>query len=180
MANLTHHYESSAFVTAAVEKVFDWLDDHTHLSSHMSESSWMMGGGRMTIELDEQQGKSVGSRIRLRGRILGMKLSVDEVVTERNPPHSKAWQTTGSPELLVIDRYRMGFEIAARDESSVLRVYIDYILPERGPARWLGYLLGDLYARWCTQKVVADAVKHFASLTDEVMQQQSTPDPHHR
>jgi hypothetical protein len=147
MANLTHHYESSAFVTAAVEKAFEWLDDHTHLSSHMSESSWMMGGGRMTIELDERRGQSVGSRIRLRGSILGFKLSVDEVVTERNPPYSKRWKTTGSPRLLVIDRYQMGFEITPCCDGSVLRVYIDYTLPERGPSRWLGYLPGQFYAR---------------------------------
>lgn len=29
------------------------------------------------------------------------------------------------------------------------------------PARWLGFLLGGQYARWCTQRMAHDAAKHF-------------------
>ena len=39
-----------------------------------------------------KQGRSVGSHIRLSGRILGMQLYVDEVVTQRNPPFEKTWK----------------------------------------------------------------------------------------
>jgi hypothetical protein len=93
----THHYEQSAKVRSPAEQVFTYLDDHTRLSSHMSRFSWKMGGGRMEIELDADRGQKVGSRIRLAGGLFGMALSVEEVVTERNPPHRKVWETTGSP-----------------------------------------------------------------------------------
>jgi len=53
---LTYHYESSAIVRSPVDQAFAYIDDHTRLSSHMSESSWMMGGGRMEVELDEGRG----------------------------------------------------------------------------------------------------------------------------
>jgi len=162
MLKLTHHDETSAPVPAPVDKVFAHVDDHTRLSSHMSRSSWMMGGGRMEIELDSGRGQTVGSRIRLAGKIFGMRLSVEEVVTERDPPHRKVWETTGSPRLLVIGRYRMGFEVTPRGNSALLRVYIDYALPESVPARWFGYLLGRYYARWCARQMVNDAVRHFA------------------
>ena len=57
----------------------------------------MMGGGRMQIELDAGRGQTVGSRIRLSGRVFGLTLSVEEIVTERVPPQRKVWETIGSP-----------------------------------------------------------------------------------
>lgn len=160
----SNHYESAAFVQSPVDRVFAHVDDHTRLSSHMGRSSWMMGGGRMEIDLDEGRGQRVGSQIRLAGRAFGVVLSVEEVVTERNPPYRKVWDTTGSPRLLVIGHYRMGFELSPEANGSTLRVFIDYSLPERAPARWLGALFARYYAKWCTQRMVSDAVRHFASL----------------
>ena len=116
----------------------------------------------MTTELDEGRGRQVGSRIRLAGRVFGVELSVEEIVTERSPPLRKVWETIGTPRLLVIGHYRMGFELAAQGSSSMLRVFIDYALPQRAPVWWLGRLLGRQYARWCTQRMVEDAAKHFA------------------
>jgi hypothetical protein len=160
---LMHHYETSAMVKAPAERVFAHVDDHARLSSHMSKSSWMMGGGRMEIEFDADRGKKAGSRIRMAGRVFGIALSVEEVVTERDPPRRKVWETTGSPKLLVISRYRMGFELSPQGGDSLLRVFIEYALPAEAPARWLGRSFGSYYARWCTQRMVGDAVKYFAS-----------------
>jgi len=157
------HYESSAIVAAAAERVFAHIDDHARLSAHMSGSSWMMGGGRMTIELDEGGGREVGSRIRLAGTVLGVALSVVEVVTEHRPPYTKVWETIGTPRLLVVGAYRMGFELNPSGEHSELRVFIDYELPIGLVGRLLGRLLGGLYAKWCTQQMVEDAVKVFAA-----------------
>lgn len=157
------HCESKGLVQAPIDQVFAHIDDHARLSSHMSERSWRTGGGRMETEIDSGRGQKVGSRIRLSGRVFGVGLSVEEIVAERNPPRRKVWETTGTPKLLVIGRYQMGFELAPQGKGSMLRVFIDYALPERGLARWLGRLFGRYYARWCTQQMVDDAVKHFAS-----------------
>jgi polyketide cyclase/dehydrase/lipid transport protein len=165
---LSDHFEASAFVAAPPESVFAYADDPARLSSHMSKSSWMMGGGRMKTELDAGRGQSVGSHICLSGRVCGLELSVEEIVTERVPPQRKVWQTTGSPRLLVIGHYRMGFEISSQANGSFLRVYIDYALPEDAPARWLGFLLGRYYARWCTRQMVHDTVEQFASFEPEI------------
>ena len=113
--------------------------------------------------LDERRGQSVGSHIRVSGRVFGLELSVDEVVTERQPPTRKVWETVGSPRLLVIGPYRMGFEVAPHGSGSQLRVFIDYALPTPWPDRWLGRVFGGYYARWCTQRMVNDAVRQFAS-----------------
>ncbi len=158
---LPYHFESIVEVSAAADVVFSYLDDHTRLSAHMSGSSWMMAGSRMAIELDASEGRAVGATIRLRGRVLGIPLSVEEIVTERKPPLRKVWETTGAPKLLVISQYRMGFEITPKAQSSQLRVFIDYALPDGSFSRWLGRLFSDFYARWCTQRMAHDAAMHF-------------------
>ena len=160
---LPHHDESSVLVAASPERVFALIDNHEHLLSHMSQSSWRMGGGRMTTILDERRGQGVGSHIRVSGRVLGLELALDEVVTMREPPTRKVWETVGSPRLLVIGPYRMGFEVTPRGSGSLLRVFIDYALPSPWPGRLLGRVFGGYYAHWCTQRMVNDAVRQFAS-----------------
>lgn len=155
-------YESSATIAASVDRVFAHIDDYARLSSHMSQSSWMMGGGKMTLDLDEGRGKKIGSRIRMAGRVFGIQLSLEEIVTERVPPRRKVWETVGIPRLLVIGSYRMGFDLTPQPSGSRLRVFIDYAPPEKAPMRWLGQLFGQYYAKWCTHQMLDDAVNHFA------------------
>ena len=156
-----HHHEASAVIAASAEDVFAYADNPARLSSHMEKSSWAMGGGNMNVELDEGGGRNVGSHIRLSGHAFGIELSLDEVLLERDAPWRKAWQTVARPKLLVIDRYRMGFDISPRGSASLLRVFIDYALPDKGIERWLGRLFGRFYAAWCTRQMVSDAVRHF-------------------
>ena len=157
----SRHVESSAFVDASQHDVFAFVDDHAQFSSHMSESSWMIGGSRMLVELDEAQGKAVGSHIRLSGRVFGVPLGLDEVVTHRDPPSNKVWETVGAPRLLVIGGYSMGIEITPEREGSRLRVFIDYQLPAGPVTYWLGWLFGRLYARWCVDQMLTGALKQF-------------------
>lgn len=159
---LDRHDDCTVLVAAPMDAVFDRLDDHTRLSSHMSESSWQMGGGRMSIALDEGGGRKVGSHIVLSGRMLGISLFVDEVVTAREPPTRKVWETVGAPRLVVIGAYRMGFELTPESSGSRLRVFIEYELPGSGVGRWLGRLFGPWYARWCTTRMARDAAESFA------------------
>lgn len=160
---MERHYEAAVRVAADPGRVFAWLDDQTRLAAHMQRPSAMMGGGRMTYELDVGRGQAVGSHIRMGGAAFGLSMSVDEVVTEREPPRRKVWKTVGTPRMLIIDRYEMGFEIAPDGDGSRLRVWIDYDRPARGTGRWLGLLLGASYARWCVGRMVSDAVDAFAA-----------------
>ena len=160
---LPYHDESRAVLPIAASVLFAYLDDHARLAAHMSKSSWRMGGGRMSIELDEAGGHRVGSRIRMAGRVLGISLALEEAVTEYEVPHRKVWETIGQPRLLVVGGYRMGFEISPQPHGSQLRVFIDYDLPRATPVRGLTALLARYYARWCTSQMVTDAVKHFST-----------------
>lgn len=157
----SHHEEVTGPVAAPVDAVFALLDDHKRLGSHMSKRSWMMGGGKMDTILDAAHGRAVGSRISVRGRVFGLMLWLDERVTERIPPHKKTWETEGEPRLLIIGRYRMGFELAAGSATST-RVWIDYDLTESRWTHWLGVLLSGWYARWCVTRMLGDAQRAFS------------------
>ena len=157
------HEEAVADVGAPPPRVFAFLDDHRRLSAHMESSSPMMIGSSMRIETDERRGQAVGSHIRLAGRVLGLRLSLDEVVTDYEPPRRKAWQTVGEPRLLVIGGYRMGFDVHAAGRGSGVRMWIDYDLPPRDPGRWLGRLFGRAYAKWCTEQMLRGCREAFGA-----------------
>lgn len=147
-----YHYESQALISQSVNKVFDFIDDHARFSSHMSKSSFMMGGGKMKVILDDKHGQEVGSHIILSGNVFGINLYLDEVVTERVRPYLKVWKTVGSPKLLVIGNYQIKIEIKPQDNKSLLRVSIDYEMPTKFV--WLGKLFGRIYAKWCVGQMI--------------------------
>lgn len=159
----TRHEESSAVIHASTEQIFAPLDDQTRLSAHMNRRSWKMGWGKMETVLDAEHGQSVGSQIVLRGRVFGIRLYLDEIVTLRDPPLRKAWEIVGEPRLLVIGPYRMGFDLTPNGSNTQLRVWIDYDLPADGIPWLLGQLFGRWYAKWCTRQMVQDAQRSFAT-----------------
>jgi hypothetical protein len=164
LIRISRHFESAGFVSASPDAVFSYVDDHERLSSHMTRSSWMMGGGRMDVKMDAGRGRRLGSRIQMSGRAFGLQLSLEELVSEYDPPRHKAWKTVGPPRLLIIGEYLMGFDISPQTGGSNLRVFIDYELPQSTRGRWLIAKLASWYAAWCTQRMVKDAVAHFAAV----------------
>ena len=159
---MPRNFETFVHIPAPAKTIFDRLDDQTRLGAHMERSSAMMGGGRMTYEFDEGRGQAVVSLIKMCGSAFGLSLYVDEVVTEREPPRRKVWETVGRPRLLVVGVYKMGFEITPSAVGSDLRVWIAYDLAPSLLGRWLGPLLAPLYAKWCVGQMARDAVAYFA------------------
>ena len=64
----------------------------------------------------------------------------NETVINYEPPLRKTWETCGKPQLLVIGRHCMGFELAPRENKTHLRVWIAYELASDVPERWLGWI----------------------------------------
>lgn len=165
MTRYAHFAETRGIVEAPVATVFDFLDDQANLSAHMSKSSGMMLGSTMHIHMETDRTRRVGSAFGFVGKVLGIPLKVDEIVTSREPPRRKTWETTVEPTLWVIGRYEMGLELTPQGERSALRVDIHYDLPRAGLPQLLGRLFGQIYAAWCTRQMVTDAQKHFATST---------------
>ena len=155
------HHEESVIIPAKVEDVFAYVDDHKRFSSHMNESSWMMGGGKMKTSVDKKKGQEVGSHIRLDGTAFGIHLFLDELITHHEPPRLKAWKTIETPKLLIIGHYQMKVEIIPHDEGALLSVSIDYELPKKNV--WLGKLFSGWYAKWCVQQMLKGTSNYFVS-----------------
>jgi hypothetical protein len=162
-AKYPRHCEVETLVPVRTTEFFAYLDRHSQLSAHMGKRSWMMGGGRMDMTTDEGKFQRRGSTLRLAGKAFGITIFLEEAVTEYTPPVLKAWETIGTPRLLIISHYRMGFDIKSEAAGSRLRIFIDYDLPRGAITRILGLLLGGFYARWCVKSMAAEAQKRFAS-----------------
>jgi hypothetical protein len=159
------HYEAQTTVNAPSDLVFDYLDDFEQLGAHMTGSSWMMAGSKMSYEFDDGKGRRLGSHVRLLGSFLGLKLEIDEQVIDRVPARGKAWQTVGNPRMFILARYQMGFSLQQSPLGCRVVAFIDYTLPARGFGRLLGRAAGGLYARWCVNNVIDQAAAHFGSAT---------------
>lgn len=161
MNKTLQHYEESTLIPAPAGKVFAYVDDFTNFSSHMNKSSWMMGGGKMQTVVDEGKGQKVGSHIRMSGKVFGINLYLDEVVTVHETPYRKVWQTVGNINLLVIDHYTLGYEIKAENNGCKIKVFIDYNLPRSLRTYWLGLLFGEMYSKWCVQQMINGVKENF-------------------
>lgn len=164
-AEVPLHYEHRGAIRATPAALFAHLDDHTRLSGHMEKPSWRTLGAYMRIQTDAAMGRCVGSRLTLKGAVFGIQLFVEEEITKRDPPSEKRWRTIGTPSLLVIGSYEMGFSIAPHPLGSALCVFIQYRLSEGAVGRWLSRLLARPYARWCTRQMVQDARRYFERRT---------------
>jgi len=161
MNKYSRHYEESVIIPASPQDVFVYADNHKNFSAHMNKSSWMMGGGSMETKIDEGEGQKIGSHIKMNGKVLGFNLFLDEVITKHSPPYLKEWQTVGDINLLVIDHYKLGFEVKPETDNSKFRVYIDYNLPKSLYAQLLGLMFGGIYAKWCVKQMVNGVSVHF-------------------
>ena len=159
----SRHTESSVVVRVAPEAVFAFLDAHENIAAHMDRPTWAMLGGTMTSSIDKLAGKETGSVIRIAGRVLGISISLVEKIVERVPPRRKRWETIGTPRLIVMGGYRMGFDIERADDGCRVTVSIDYDVPEGLWGSLLGRLFAPAYARWCVQRIVDTVAHEFAS-----------------
>lgn len=152
------HYEEDVFVPAEVQDVFDYVDDHAKYYSHVIEFARILRG-RMALETDDGHGRSVGSHIRLSGRVFGRALSLEEVVTRREPPRSKVWETVGVPRFLIVGRYRYSVDIEPQGTGCLLSVSFDFTPPEDSGR--LRLFLSRRYARTCAREMTRITRAHF-------------------
>jgi hypothetical protein len=149
------HEELTVHVAAPPELVFAHLDDPVRIGGHMTKPSAMMLGGSMSYEVDEFAGRQVGSVIRMSGAILDLRLAIEEVVTEHSPPWRKSWQTRGPQRLIVIEAYRMGFQLASEERGTRATFFIDYLPTRARIIQPLVSVIARAYARWCLRRIAS-------------------------
>ena len=86
MNKFPYGHETIVAIHAPAHEVFDYVDDHSRLSSHMTRRSWMMGGASMAIETDSGRARVVGSKLKLHGTVLGIRLpGFDRICVAEQP-----------------------------------------------------------------------------------------------
>jgi hypothetical protein len=146
-------------VPAEAEAVFEFLDDHRRLAAHMERRSWRLAFG--SLASSRRVATDGTEMLEWNGRVFGLPLHAVEAVVERRAPVSKRWETRGAARLWVVGGYAMGFRILPRGDGSLVRIELEYTLPERGLPRLLGHLLGHGYARWSVQRMIDDVGEAF-------------------
>lgn len=158
MKQYEKHYQESLFIPASVEDVFDYADEHANYYSHVIKFARLLGG-RMNLEMDEGRGKSVGSRIRVSGKILGKSLSLEEVITSRQAPFGKAWESVGNPAFLIVGQYRYEIQIKRQASGSMLSVVFDSNPPEA--SGWLRQWFSQVYSKACAREMAKSTRNYF-------------------
>lgn len=81
------HDESTSMVHASVDRVLAYLDVPMAMAAHMGESSMTMGS-RMSIGVDAEGGRKIGSKIRMDGSRMGISI-FSRRGDHRAPPAAK-------------------------------------------------------------------------------------------
>lgn len=153
-------------IQAAPEKVFTQMDDFSKTGMHMSESSMMMMGSKLKLEQLSLNSSGLGAKYRWYGKMMGMTIDFEEVVTKWEPPKLKEWETIGEAQIIIMRWYRMGFEITASENGTIVTMSIAYEPPNDWFYKLLSFLFGPLYCNWCLNNMLNDTKKSLEQQND--------------
>jgi hypothetical protein len=148
-------------INAPVEAAFDYLDDLSKTGMHMSESSAMMMGSKLTLEHLPGPESGAGAKYRWFGKMMGLPLDFTVEVTKWIKNEEKTWETIGAPKMIILGWYRMRL-MTEPDNAGGTRTWleIEYTPPEGLFYRFLSAVFAPIYARWCVSKMLTDAKIH--------------------
>jgi hypothetical protein len=142
---------------------FDVLDDLSVTGMHMTESSMPMMGGKMEVNFLSSNRTGLHTRYRWTGKVMWLHLDFTVEVSEWKRGISKTWQTIGPAKLIIYSWFRMKMEIHQITDSSLVTLAISYLKPNNLVGRFLCYLVGDWYCKWCIDNMLADAATRIAA-----------------
>lgn len=148
-------------IQATPEKVFAQMDDFSKTGMHMSESSMMMMGSKLTLEQLSSNATGLNAKYHWYGKMMGMTIDFTEVVTKWMPPKLKDWETIGDAQIIIMRWYRMGFEITPNNNETMVTMSIAYEPPKGWFYRLLSFLFGGIYCNWCLNNMLNDTKKAF-------------------
>jgi hypothetical protein len=147
------------FIHSSPEKVFAQMDDFSKTGMHMSESSMMMMGSKLTLEQLSNNPTGVGAKYRWYGRMMGMTMDFSEAVTKWQPPVLKEWEIIGNAKIIIMSWYRMWFEIASNERGTIAKISISYLPPKEWYYKILSFLFAKWYCNWCLNNMLNDTKK---------------------
>ncbi len=150
----------SILIHSTPEKVFQQMDDFSKTGMHMSESSMMMMGSKLTLEKLSDIATGVGASFRWHGKMMGMKMDFSETVTKWEQNKLKEWEIVGDAKIIIMSWYRMWFEISPAENGTLAKISISYLPPKEWYYKILSFFFANWYCKWCLNNMLNDTKKN--------------------
>jgi hypothetical protein len=111
---------------------------------HMSESSTMMMGSKLTLEQQSANATGIGATYRWYGKMMGMIIDFSQTVTKWIENKLKEWEIIGETKIIIMLWYRMWFEVSPSPDGAIATISISY----RSPKEWFYKILSFFFTRW--------------------------------
>jgi hypothetical protein len=150
----------SILIHSTPEKVFRQMDDFSKTGMHMSESSMMMMGSKLTLKQLSTKATGIGSSYRWYGKMMGMTMDFSETVTKWIQNKLKEWETVGEAKIIIMSWYKMWFEISPYKEETIAKISISYLPPKEWYYKILSFLFARWYCNWCLNNMLNDTKRN--------------------
>jgi hypothetical protein len=144
---------------APISDVFEKLDDLGVTGTHMTQSSSMMMGNKLSLTYLSSNRTGPNSKYRWQGMMMGLPMDFTVVVTKWVRDREKVWETIGETKLIIYSWYRMRLEVSSTSTGTNATLSITYKRPASFFLKILSYLVADLYCIWCLNTMLNDASK---------------------
>jgi hypothetical protein len=142
---------------ASAQIVFETIDDLGVTGMHMTKSSMMMMGSKLTLQFLTSNKTGFGSRYRWTGKMMGLAMDFTVEVTKWVNGVEKVWETIGKTKLIIYSWYRMELFVNETNGKTEAELSISYEKPKGFFNKIVSFLLADWYCRWCLRKMLGDA-----------------------
>lgn len=153
-------YYTSILIPVPQSEVFHFMDDIRNMGMHMGKSSMAMMGNKLTLEIFSEHSYGPDVYYRWYGKIFWMTVDFTVKVTKWIKDKQKVWGTVGKAKLIVVGSFKMFFSLEELNKRTKIILGIEASRPEGKFYRFLYFILGKLYCKWCVQKMITDTKKH--------------------
>jgi len=144
---------------ASAQQVFKAIDDLGVTGMHMTESSMMMMGSKLSLEFLTPNKTGLNSRYRWTGKMMGIPMDFTVLVTKWIEAREKIWETVGPTKLIIYSWYQMKLTVTQQHDKTEAELSITYKKPKGFFNNILCYFFADWYCRWCLRQMLGDAKK---------------------
>jgi hypothetical protein len=160
----------TARLAAPAMEVFPIIDDLGVTGVHMTRSSMMMMGSKLSLEYLTTNRTGLNSKYRWQGKMMGIPMDFTVLVTEWDPGRAKVWETIGESKLVIYSWYRMTLDLEESQSGTLATLSISYKRPKGFWNKLLSYVFADIYCIWCLRKMLGDANHSLQQKLSTVMQ----------
>lgn len=133
------------------------MDNLSNTGMHMMKSSVMMMGSKLVLEQLSSNSTGIAAKYHWYGKMLGMTMDFNEIVTKWQPPSLKEWETVGEAKIIIMSWYRMRFDITPSEKGAIAILSISYLPPKEWYYKVLSFLFANWYCNWCLKNMLNDS-----------------------